>query len=104
MHSACPFSRARSVARRAHSSSVTSPGEGLWVIDSMRDACDNAMAESFLATLKSDLRHQSCFHPPEEARCASFRLLAARYNTRRRRSSPGYQAPIIYEGRHHAAA
>ena len=65
-------------------------------------SADNAPAESFNATLKREtLRGGPCW--PDAAKCRRevFRWVT-RYNTRRRHSWCGQQAPIIYEQRHAA--
>ena len=62
----------------------------------MGDAYDNAMAESFFATLKCELIHRCCFHTHGEARQAIFEYIEGWYNTRRRHSALDYQTPIAY--------
>jgi putative transposase len=62
---------------------------------SVGDAYDNAMAESFFATL--DRRR---FKTQAEARMAVFEFIEAFYNPRRRHSSLGYLSPINYERNH----
>jgi transposase InsO family protein len=60
---------------------------------------DNALAESFNATLKREvLQDAACW--PDEATCRRqvFRWLV-RYNTRRRHSWCGYLSPSTYETR-----
>jgi transposase InsO family protein len=62
-------------------------------------SADNALAESFNATLKREvLQDAACW--PEEATCRRqvFRWLV-RYNTRRRHSLCGYLSPSTYEAR-----
>jgi putative transposase len=71
---------------------------------SVGDAYDNAMAESFFSTLKCELIHRSCFPTTAAAQEAVFEYIEGWYNTRRRHSSLGYQAPISYEKAHRAAA
>ena len=71
---------------------------------SVGDAFDNAMAESFFATLKAELVDRCCFHTPEQARGELFDWIEGWYNTRRRHSSLGYHSPIAYEKVHRAAA
>jgi len=64
---------------------------------------DNAMAESFNATLKREtLAGAHGWTDPATARRAVFAWIA-RYNTRRRHSTCGYLSPITYENTHHAA-
>jgi putative transposase len=71
---------------------------------SVGDAYDNAMAESFFSTLRCELAHRSYFHTTAAAQKAVFEYIEGWYNTRRRHSSLGYQAPITYKKAHRAAA
>ncbi|MFY1675542.1 IS3 family transposase [Streptomyces sp. WMMC905] len=60
-------------------------------------SADNALAESFNATLKREtLRGARRFDGARACRLAVFRW-TTRYNTRRRHSANGQQAPIAYE-------
>jgi len=54
------------------------------------DCYDNAMAESFFATLECDLIDRSRFRDPDEARQAVFSFIEGWYNTHRRHSMIGY--------------
>ena len=69
---------------------------------SVGDAFDNAMCESFFATLECELLDRCRFKTPAEARTAVFEFIEAFYNLRRRHSGIGYLSPIDYERRHHA--
>ena len=62
-------------------------------------APDNAMAESFIATLKTELLvHQRCFPDREVARSAAiFEYLEGFYDRRRLHSALSYQSPVSYE-------
>jgi putative transposase len=60
-------------------------------------ALDNAMAESFIATLKSELVHRHHFPDREAARSAIFEYLEGFYNRRRLHSALGYKCPVRYE-------
>jgi putative transposase len=71
---------------------------------SVGDAYDNAMCESFFATLECELLDRCRFKTQIEARSAVFTFIEGFYNPRRRHSSIGYLSPIDYERRHHAAA
>ena len=71
---------------------------------SVGDAYDNAMCESFFATLECELLDRCRFKTPAEARRAVFEFIEGFYNPRRRHSSIGYLSPIDYERQHHAAA
>jgi putative transposase len=71
---------------------------------SVGDAYDNAMCESFFATLECELLARHRFKTQTEARNATFAFIEGFYNRRRRHSSIGYLSPIDYERRHHALA
>jgi putative transposase len=71
---------------------------------SVGDAYDNAMCESFFATLECELLARCRFKTQTEARNATFAFIEGFYNPRRRHSSIGYLSPIDYERRHHALA
>ena len=61
------------------------------------DAYDNALAESFFATLECELLDRRRFRTQAEARVAIFRYIEGWYNLHRRHSSLGQQSPINYE-------
>ncbi|MDF9876156.1 transposase InsO family protein [Cellulosimicrobium cellulans] len=66
-------------------------------------SADNAMAESFNATLKREtLAGAHGWPDPATARREVFAWIT-RYNTRRRHSTCGHRSPIAYENAHHAA-
>ncbi|MDB4914272.1 MAG: Integrase catalytic region [Gemmatimonadetes bacterium] len=72
---------------------------------SRRGNCwDNAVAESFFATLKTELVMDADWATREEARCALFRHIEMWYNRRRRHSSLGYLSPLEFERLHDYAA
>ena len=58
------------------------------------DCYDNAMAESFFATLECELIDRRRWHSPAEARPAIFRYIEGWYNLHRRHSALGQQSPI----------
>jgi putative transposase len=64
---------------------------------SVGDAYDNAMAESFFATLECELIDRRKFKTQAEARIAVFTFIESFYNLRRRHSSIGYLSPVAYE-------
>ena len=66
---------------------------------SVGDAYDNAMCESFFATLECELLDRRRFKTQAEARIAVFEFIEGFYNPRRRHSSIGYLSPIDYERR-----
>lgn len=61
------------------------------------DAFDNAAAESFMATIKTELIHRHRFKTRDEARFAVFRYIEGFYNPHRRHSGLGYKSPAEYE-------
>jgi len=66
-------------------------------VGSVGDAYDNAMAESFFATLECELLDRRCFHTQAQAKLAVFEYIEGFYNPRRRHSSLGYRSPVIFE-------
>jgi hypothetical protein len=69
---------------------------------SVGDAYDNAMCESFFATLECELLARCRFRTQAEARSAVFAYVEGFYNPHRRHSSIGYLSPIDHERRHQA--
>jgi putative transposase len=67
---------------------------------SVGDAYDNAMCESFFATLECELLDRRRFHSQAEARMAVFGFIEGWYNPRRRHSALGYLSPLEYERNH----
>ena len=61
-------------------------------------ALDNAMAESFVSTLKAELVSRLEFPTRKAARTAIFEYLETFYNTRRLHSALGYRSPADFEG------
>jgi putative transposase len=68
---------------------------------SVGDCFDNAMAESFFATLECELLERRRFKSQAEAEIALFDFIEGWYNPQRRHSSLGYLSPVQYE-KHHA--
>jgi putative transposase len=64
---------------------------------SVGDAYDNAMCESFFATLECELLNRRRFRSQAEARMAVFTFIEGWYNPRRRHSALGYRSPIDFE-------
>ena len=64
------------------------------------DAYDNAMAESFFATLECELLDRRRFATKAEARMAIFEFIEGWYNPTRRHSSLGKISPMQFERRH----
>ncbi len=61
------------------------------------DCFDNAMCESFFATLECELIDRSTFHTRDEARLAVFDYIEGFYNPHRRHSSIGNVSPMNFE-------
>ena len=71
---------------------------------SVGDAYDNAMCESFFATLETELLQRKSLRNQAEARTAIFDFIEAWYNPHRRHSSLGQLSPLNYERRYAPAA
>jgi putative transposase len=70
---------------------------------SVGDAYDNAMAESFFATLERELLSRRRFQSQAQAKMAVFSWIEGWYNPHRRHSSLGYRSPVNYERAHQRA-
>ena len=70
---------------------------------SVGDCYDNAMAESFFATLETELIDRSDWASPAEARAAVFEYIEVFYNRIRRHSSLGNLSPEQFEERYRSA-
>jgi transposase InsO family protein len=66
------------------------------------DCFDNALCESFFATLECELLDRNQFSTRAEARRAVFDFIEGWYNLHRLHSSLGYDTPARYEKRHAA--
>lgn len=64
---------------------------------------DNAAAESFFATLKTELLHRSTWPTRQHAKTAIFQYVEGFYNHHRRHSRLGYRSPATFEADHAAA-
>lgn len=64
---------------------------------SVGDCFDNALCESFFATLECELLERSRFKNQDEARRAVFEFVEGWYNRHRRHSSLGYLSPAEFE-------
>src|SRR6185436_4235727 len=71
---------------------------------SVGDCYDNAMCESFFATLECELLDRSTFRNHQEAYDAVFDFIEGFYNTHRRHSALGYHSPVQFEKRQAAVA
>jgi putative transposase len=63
----------------------------------VRTAADNAVAESFFATLKKEKTNRRSWPTRDELRSTVFEFIEGRYNTRRRHSRLGYVSPAQFE-------
>jgi len=68
------------------------------------DCFDNAVAESFFATLKCEVLYRRSWPRRQDAQLALFTFIEAWYNPRRRHSTLGFLSPAAYEVQHHALA
>lgn len=71
---------------------------------SVGDCYDNAMCESFFATLECELLNRRRFKTIEEAKLGVFDYIEGWYNTRRRHSGIEYHSPVEYERIHQKIA
>ena len=61
------------------------------------DACDNAAAESFMASIEKERIHRRRFKTRTAARLAIFDYIERFYNPLRRHSTLGQRSPVEYE-------
>ena len=96
---ACPRTHCTSVSDRCGSWAIRVAAQSMGAVGT---SADNALAESFNASLKRETL-QGAHAWPDQASCrrAVFGWVN-RYNTRRRHSYCGQQAPIVYEQQHAA--
>ena len=71
---------------------------------SVGDCYDNAMCESFFATLECELIDRRRFRNQDEARREVFQFIEGWYNPHRRHSGIDYQSPINFERRYQGVA
>jgi putative transposase len=83
--------------RRCHEAGIR-PSMG-----SIGDCYDNAMCESFNATLECELLDRHRFGTPREAQLAIFDFIEGWYNPHRRHTAIGNVSPAEYERRNQAA-
>ena len=58
---------------------------------------DNAVVESFNATIKTELIHRTIWKTREDARAAIYKYIETWYNTKRLHSTLGYRSPVEFE-------
>ena len=100
------------VAHSDHGSQYTSLLYGTYAktsgielsMGSIGDPWDNAVAETFFASLEKELLRRERFATREHARMRLFWYIECFYNTRRRHSGLGYLSPAEYEARHQQEA
>ncbi len=61
------------------------------------DCWDNAVAESFFKTLKSELTYHGQYRSRAQARAEIFEYIEVYYNRQRKHSTNGYMSPVNYE-------
>ena len=64
---------------------------------SVGECFDNAMAESFFATLECELLDRTHFHDHHQAHRAIFEFIEGWYNPHRRHRGLGQQSPMAFE-------
>ena len=67
---------------------------------SVGDCYDNAVCETFHASIKKERIYRQAWPTRAEARAAVFEYIEGWYNPRRRHSTPGYLSPAQYEQQH----
>ena len=73
-------------------------GHGIECSMSRRGNCwDNAVMESFFASLKKELVHRECYRDRQEAKASLFEYIEVFYNRIRLHSSLDYRSPAEYE-------
>jgi transposase InsO family protein len=88
--------RGSQYAGRAHCALVRAHGGTLSM--SRRGNCyDNAVVESFFATLKVELGEEIDWADPQTAQRDLFEFIEVWYNRQRRHSTLGYLSPVAYE-------
>jgi putative transposase len=100
------------VAHSDHGSQYTSLLYGTYAktsgidlsMGSIGDPWDNAVAETFFASLEKELIRRERFATREAARMRIFWYIECFYNTRRRHSGLGYLSPADYETHHQQEA
>ena len=71
---------------------------------SVGDCYDNAMCESFFATLECEVLQKGPLKTKAEAKMAVFDYIEAWYNPKRRHSSIGRISPVNYERKYKTVA
>ena len=88
----------RGLQYTSHAYQATLKRAGFDASLSRRGNCyDNAVAESFFATLRKELVHRTTFATRTQAQREVIAFIEGWYNRRRRHSSLDYRSPIEYE-------
>ncbi len=75
--------------------------QGMLVSMSRKGNCwDNAVVESFFATLKGELLYPNQIRTRKQAREMIFEFMEVFYNRQRKHSALGYRSPVAYEKLH----
>lgn len=93
------------IAHSDHGSQHTSLAYGTYAkgsgidlsMGSIADVWDNAVAETFFASIETELLRRERFATREAARMRLFWYIECFYNTRRRHSALGYLSPDDYD-------
>jgi putative transposase len=80
--------------KRLHSAGIK------WSMGATGCCYDNAVAESFFATLKKELVHRTRYRDLPAARASINAYINCFYNSRRRHSALGYVSPAAFEAAH----
>ena len=91
--------RGSQYASRAYRERLTAIG-AICSMSGKGDCWDNAVAESFFGTLKTELLHRRPWSTPAEARLAIAEYVHQFYNPVRLHSSNGYRSPVEAEIQH----
>jgi len=61
------------------------------------DCWDNAVVESFNATIKTELIHRVTWKTREDVRAEIYKYIETWYNSKRLHSTLGYRSPVEFE-------
>jgi putative transposase len=95
--------RGRQYASHAYQQALAARGVTV-SMSRVGDCWDNAVVESFFATLKTELVAGADWRTRDEARAAVFGYLEVWYNRQRRHSTLGYRSPAAFEQQPGSAA
>lgn len=72
----------------------------IWSMSRKSNCWDNAVAESFFASLKNEWVQKKIYQMMEDAKKDIFNYIEVFYNRKRRHASLGYVSPVVYEEMH----